>query len=70
MPVIVNYIESDNDDGHYAVVIGEEGENLIMNDPWHGKEFKIDKTDFESRWKSEDGQHIKWIMVVSKTVIV
>jgi predicted double-glycine peptidase len=64
-PIVVNFIEPNDNEGHYSVVVGLNDEDIILNDPWNGPNFKMKKTDFEKRWFSEDGRNNKWIMVVS-----
>ncbi|MDD4761408.1 MAG: cysteine peptidase family C39 domain-containing protein [Candidatus Pacebacteria bacterium] len=65
-PVIVNYIEPDYQEGHYAVVTGINRGVIIMNDPWHGKNFKMEKEEFVKRWRSEYEKSKRWLMVISK----
>ncbi len=67
IPVIVHFIEPDTEDGHYAVVVGVQKKNVVLNDPWNGEKFKMEKSEFERRWISKDGKHKKWIMAVSDT---
>ncbi|MDP2704742.1 MAG: cysteine peptidase family C39 domain-containing protein, partial [bacterium] len=55
LPVIVNYIEPSNDEGHYAVVVGLSDDYLFLNDPWNGKKFEISREEFLKRWKDSDG---------------
>ena len=62
-PVVVNYIEQEAGDGHFAVVIGYDGDELILHDPWHGPDFRIAADDFASRWYGADGKHTRWIMM-------
>jgi len=66
-PVLVNYIEPDTNEGHYAVVIGYDGWNIILNDPWNGKNFKISFKNFKKRWFDyhTNNKLSKWIMVIS-----
>ena len=64
LPVIVNYIEPFSDIGHYAVIVGFEKENIIMNDPSNGKNFNINEKDFIKRWHS--GNSKKWMLVISE----
>lgn len=68
VPVVVNYIEPSDDEGHYAIVVGAERSNLMLNDPHNGKGFQIRVEEFRSRWRSEDpreAQFPKWIMAVT-----
>lgn len=64
-PVIVNFLEPKYDEGHYAVVIGYDHGNIILNDPLHGAEFRISFHDFESRWRGEFETAKRWMMAVS-----
>jgi predicted double-glycine peptidase len=52
LPVLVNYIETDDDEGHYAVVVGINEEKIILNDPWHGEDFELNISKFENRWQN------------------
>ncbi|MFA5173267.1 MAG: papain-like cysteine protease family protein [Candidatus Paceibacterota bacterium] len=65
-PVIVNYIETENNEGHYAVVTGINKGYIVMNDPWYGKNFKMEKGEFVKRWRSEYEESRKWLMVISE----
>lgn len=69
LPVIVNYTEPDSNEGHYAVVIGYDLKNLILNDPWNGKSFKIKYADFVKRWYDYHKDYLSknWMMVIAKT---
>jgi ABC-type bacteriocin/lantibiotic exporter with double-glycine peptidase domain len=62
LPVIVNYLEPDSEEGHYAVVVGYGLRRIVLNDPWNGKEFKIFLKDFEIRWNERK----RWMFVLSK----
>ena len=68
LPVIINYIEPTNNEGHYAVVIGFEGGEIIMNDPWNGVGFRMMVDDFLPRWHGESPsiKNKRWMMVISK----
>jgi DNA-binding MarR family transcriptional regulator len=37
-----------------------------MNDPWYGKNFKMEKGEFVKRWRSEYEESRKWLMVISE----
>ncbi len=65
IPIIVNFIEPGENSGHYAVVIGIDENNIILNDPWHGEKFKMNKDEFVERWQSENGGHKRWLLAVS-----
>lgn len=63
-PPIVNFIEPSHDDGHYAVVVGFRGDEIILNDPWNGEEFKMPVKEFENRWHNSDGRSKRWFLIV------
>ena len=65
IPVIVNFIEPTDEEGHYAVVVGIDDKDIILNDPWNGPNFSIPKADFVNRWHSTNNQHTRWLMTVS-----
>lgn len=68
LPVVVNYIEPSSNDGHYSVVVGFDAKNLIMNDPWNGKNFRIKYSDFQERWFDihKGNKYKNWLLVLSK----
>ena len=68
LPAIIHFSEPQSEDNHYAVVVGLEKGEIILNDPWNGKNFKMEKEKFLSRWHGSQGNHQykKWIMIISK----
>jgi ATP-binding cassette subfamily B protein len=64
-PVIVYYIEPADDVEHYAVIVGFKNNMIIMNDPWNGKNFKINEKEFLSRWHNRKNTSKRWMMVVT-----
>lgn len=68
LPVIVNYIEPKDEEGHYAVVVGHNSNHLILNDPYNGPKFKLTIEDFEKRWRGKHTNHNSkhWLLVISK----
>lgn len=66
LPVIVNYIEPSDNDSHYAVVSGVTRKDVILHDPWNGKNFHISRKEFEERWHDGKNIHKKWLMVLAK----
>jgi predicted double-glycine peptidase len=64
LPVVANFIEPESENGHYTVVIGMDEENIILNDPLLGAEYKMPLKEFDERWKSgfEDRSH--WMMIM------
>lgn len=67
LPAIIHFAEPQTDEEHYAVVIGFEKSEIILNDPWNGKNFKMKKKEFLPRWRGSQGnrQYKKWIMIIS-----
>ena len=71
LPVMINYIEPSNNEGHFALITGRKNNffilnsSFIFNDPWNGQDFSIDRNEFVSRWRGEDGKH-RWLLVLSK----
>lgn len=67
-PVIVNYIEPSEEEGHFAVVVGYDSllKKVIMNDPWNGRDFKLSEAQFTRRWRSKYDGHHCWLMVADK----
>lgn len=66
LPVIVNYIEPTDNEGHFAVVSGITGRSITLNDPWNGRNFKLSQQEFLRRWHDQKNIHHEWIMVVAK----
>jgi len=66
LPVIVNFIEPDGESGHFAVASGITSREIILHDPWNGKNFKIIHKEFSKRWHSGDNKFKEWIMVAAK----
>ena len=66
IPVIVNYIEPSENVGHYAVATAVAEDELILNDPWNGKDFRIAIPEFEKRWHDSSGEPQKWLLAISQ----
>lgn len=64
IPVLVNFINPTNEQGHFAVAVGYTETHVILNDPQNGKEYTIEHAEFERRWVSGDGAHKQWGMIV------
>lgn len=75
-PVVINYIEPSNDDGHFAVVKGYNPllKTIILNDPWNGDDFTFSEKEFIERWhpkwwRASEGYKGHWLMVASRAPI-
>lgn len=68
LPVIVHFTEPSGEESHYSVIKGFGKKQLILNDPWNGKDFKIKEKDFLSRWHGNvaNNNYKKWMMVISR----
>lgn len=62
--VIVNYIEPGHEEGHFAVVVEVTSTDVVMNDPWHGKDFSLPRGEFLRRWKSGFSKAKRWAVVL------
>lgn len=60
IPVIINFVEPSEGEGHYAVLTGVSGTFITMNDPWSGKGSKMAVREFIGRWKRRN----RWFMAV------
>lgn len=63
-PVIVNFIEPKNQEGHFAVVSALSKNEIKLSDPYNGKNFKLRLSDFNQRWRDQKNVYKKWFMVV------
>ena len=69
LPVIVNYVEPSDEEGHYAVAIGVTKTAVILNDPWNGRSFSMPRREFLKRWRGATPagtRYGRWIMVLSR----
>jgi ABC-type bacteriocin/lantibiotic exporter with double-glycine peptidase domain len=64
IPVIVNYVETGNNEGHYAVVTSLSQGRIRMQDPYHGAGFTMDIGHFVGRWHNERKTVRRWMMDV------
>ncbi|MEK6918735.1 MAG: C39 family peptidase [Nanoarchaeota archaeon] len=69
LPVIISFKNPEDKEGHYAVAIGYNKGIIILNDPWNGKNFKIDDKVLKKFWVSEN-KGKKSIIVISKKPII
>ncbi len=65
-PSIIRYLETGQDEDHYAVVVGLSDREVILNDPWHGPLTRLSRLEFEKRWTCDElGTCSKWLMAVT-----
>lgn len=66
LPVIVNYTEPSNEDGHYSVAVGYSRKKIFLHDPWNGPSFSLSQDEFLRRWHDDTGRAThRWLLVVS-----
>lgn len=63
MPVLVNYRNVHDNRGHFAVVVGMDGGDIIFNDPEYGADYRLSEEVFEQQWVSHDGLHTRWACI-------
>ena len=66
LPVIVNFIDQESGEGHYAVVCGFEKGKIILNDPLGVKNLKMGEQEFISNWHNAKNTSARWMMVIYK----
>lgn len=66
MPVLINYREPSEEEGHYALVVGTSGKNVLLHDPWNGQEFSLDAKELKRRWLGHRTKNIEqgWMMTI------
>ena len=65
-PVIVNFIEPTDNEGHYAVVSDITPGHIVLQDPFNGKGLKIPRLEFLPRWHNKKNTQKRWLMTVAK----
>lgn len=66
VPVIVNYREPQDDEGHYAVAVACKNGRVVLNDPWHGPRFSLPMKEFVARWYGyHRRRRTRWAAAVS-----
>lgn len=66
VPPIVRFIEPDNNEDHYGVIIGMTDDDVVIHDPWNGPSCHFSKEDFQKRWTCDViGDCDQWLMGIS-----
>lgn len=65
LPVIIRFIEPNENADHYAVAKGYQKDGLILHDPWNGRNTLIPFRSLKKRWHDRTGDHRAWMMVLS-----
>jgi ABC-type bacteriocin/lantibiotic exporter with double-glycine peptidase domain len=66
VPCIIRYLETDDDEDHYAVVVDVSNGEITLHDPWHGPSTHITIGDFEKRWTCDHlGTCSRWLIAIT-----
>lgn len=65
IPTIINYIDPDNHEGHFAIVTDYTDTFLVLNDPWYGNYFALPLEYIAQNWRSFDGNRPQWLLAIS-----
>lgn len=63
LPVIVDWTDSSEKEGHYTVVTEISDDSMVFCDPWYGPKHTVDKKTFEKFWHDGLTKGKKWMMV-------
>ena len=70
VPVVVNYMEPNDNEDHFALIISIGSKFVVLNDPWNGKSFRVERKEFMKRWwgwtSDKKRKMRKWMMTVEK----
>lgn len=62
-PVIVHFLEMQDREDHYSVVVGLSETDVILNDPWNGEREHLTRGEFLERWTCDEmGRCKEWLM--------
>lgn len=66
MPVLIEYREPSSDEGHYSLVVGTRGKEVLLHDPWNGMQFTMNAHELKERWHSHRTKEKNrgWMMTV------
>ncbi|KKS84747.1 MAG: hypothetical protein UV60_C0015G0015 [Parcubacteria group bacterium GW2011_GWA2_43_11] len=66
LPVLIHYLETIADWGHYALIVGYDRHNIFFNDPLYGHKYTLPRTTFLERWQDEKGDFPQWMLVAAQ----
>ncbi len=69
VPVIIDYLEPEEDEGHYAVAVDISAGKIVLQDPWFGPGFTLPLDEFVRRWQSKYMPHKQWLLAISNKPI-
>lgn len=66
LPVLINYRDPFDNEGHYALVIGMNEKNVVLHDPYNGEEFELPVRKLKELWLGYKtrSHHCGWMMTV------
>ena len=56
VPPIISYTEVEDEDAHSSVVVWLSSAHIYLNDPYHGRDYKMRRPEFYRRWKLQNRQ--------------
>ncbi|MCA9361876.1 C39 family peptidase, partial [Candidatus Kaiserbacteria bacterium] len=66
IPPIVRFIEPDEEEDHYGVVVAADSTSLTIHDPWNGPDQTYDRAVFVERWVCRKlGTCKQWLLAIS-----
>jgi predicted double-glycine peptidase len=67
IPVIVRFREPEEEKQHYAIIVGIGVKYVVLNDPWHGKNFRMKRPEFMRRWHGNQTEKskLRWMLVIT-----
>lgn len=66
-PILINYLETKERVGHYAIVIGATPKHIILNDPWHGARYRLTRLNLKHHWHNQARTSYGWMLELAKT---
>jgi ABC-type bacteriocin/lantibiotic exporter with double-glycine peptidase domain len=70
VPIIVNYLDLEDHEGHLAIVIGYTKSKIILDDPapHYGKNLSINIKEFNDLWKGgfENKKTKRWMLAITR----
>jgi ABC-type bacteriocin/lantibiotic exporter with double-glycine peptidase domain len=69
VPVIVDWCHQ-SEGGHYSVVAGFNGKDIVLSDPYGGKIVEMPKMEFDSRWYDFYGDRPRQPYIVRRMIVV
>ena len=67
IPPIVHFLEPSEREDHYSVIVGLTGKDVVLNDPWNGRQEHLSRRIFMNWWTcNEVGRCKEWLMAIMR----